>query len=394
MYIRADVNHVTQRAWFDLVHGAVGTHPADWTAQIAPPVNGWYRCSVTFTVPSIQNASLGATGFGLAPGDNQSSYVGSYSNGVYEFGQQFESGSLSDYLPNVGPCMEFTKAADATSVTAGSPIGYWMYLRNVASAGGGAPAVATSATINDPLPVGTGLNWSVSPAYTGPGTCTITGAPGNQTLACALGNLAANAAALVSVHVTSSTTAANCGSQPNTATAAAINYTPGRTAFATTAVTCTSPSLSISKTHTGELHAGAERGDYTVTVSNAGPPVPTSGTVTVTETVPTGLTLVSMAGTGWTCPGTSANNCTRSDVLAAGASYPPITVTVNVAANAPAPVTNQVSVSGGGSAVANASDPTTIGGIGGFTPIRVNLGGPAYGQWAGDSGCQGETHTP
>ena len=24
-----------------------------------------------------------------------------------------------------------------------------------------------------------------------------------------------------------------------------------------------------------------------------------------------------------------------------------------------------------------------------FTPIQVNLGGPAYGQWAGDSGCQG-----
>ncbi|MDQ6653868.1 MAG: hypothetical protein M3Y84_14140, partial [Acidobacteriota bacterium] len=55
--------------------------------------------------------------------------------------------------------------------------------------------------------------------------------------------------------------------------------------------------------------------------------------------------------------------CTRSDVLAAGASYSPITVTVTVANNAPASVTNSVSVSGGGETNASnntANDPTTI----------------------------------
>jgi hypothetical protein len=52
--------------------------------------------------------------------------------------------------------------------------------------------------------------------------------------------------------------------------------------------------------------------------------------VTVTETLPAGLTLVAMTGTGWTC---ASNVCTRSDALAAGASYPAITVTVNVAVN-------------------------------------------------------------
>ena len=39
---------------------------------------------------------------------------------------------------------------------------------------------------------------------------------------------------------------------------------------------------------------------------------------------------------------------TRSDALAAGGSYPAITLTVNVAANAPASVTNTATVSGGG----------------------------------------------
>jgi hypothetical protein len=96
-----------------------------------------------------------------------------------------------------------------------------------------------------------------------------------------------------------------------------------------------------------------------VTVSNAANAGNTSGTVTVTETVPSGLTLMSMAGAGWTCPA-NGNTCTRIDALSPGISYPPITVTVNVAANASSPQVNLVSASGGGSATANATDATTI----------------------------------
>jgi hypothetical protein len=73
--------------------------------------------------------------------------------------------------------------------------------------------------------------------------------------------------------------------------------------------------------------------------------------------VPSGLTLVSMSGTGWNC---SSNVCTRSDTINSGAGYPAIAVNVNVAANAPSAVTNQVSVSGGGSVTASASDLTAI----------------------------------
>ena len=117
------------------------------------------------------------------------------------------------------------------------------------------------------------------------------------------------------------------------------------------------PALSIAKTHSGNFTQGQQNAAYAVTVSNAANAGPSSGTVTITETVPSGLTLFSMSGTGWTC---SSNTCTRSDALNPGGSYPPITVTVNVAANATSPQVNQVSVSGGGSAVANASDTTNI----------------------------------
>ena len=112
------------------------------------------------------------------------------------------------------------------------------------------------------------------------------------------------------------------------------------------------PNLTIRKTHNGSFTQGQAGAVYSLLVSNSGPG-PSSGPVTVTESLPAGLTLVSMVGQGWTC---GATTCTRSDTLAAGASWPAITATVNVASNAPAQVINQASVTGG----ATASDPTTI----------------------------------
>jgi uncharacterized repeat protein (TIGR01451 family) len=140
------------------------------------------------------------------------------------------------------------------------------------------------------------------------------------------------------------------------------NFTSGCGAYAFTQVlvknTNGTPQLAITKSHTGNFTKGQAGATYTVTVANAATSTgPTSGTVTVTDTIPAGLTLVSMAGTGWAC---TANACTRSDTLATGKSYPTLTVTVNVAANAPSQVTNTVTVSGGKSAAASASNPTTI----------------------------------
>ena len=116
--------------------------------------------------------------------------------------------------------------------------------------------------------------------------------------------------------------------------------------------------LSVTSAHAGNFAFGAAGETYSVVVSNVALAGPTSGTVTVTETAPAGLTLVSMAGSGWSCTGSA---CTRSDALAAGSSYPPITVTVNVAANAASLVVNQVSLAGGGSAGASGIDLTSIG---------------------------------
>src|SRR5207302_865455 len=95
-------------------------------------------------------------------------------------------------------------------------------------------------------------------------------------------------------------------------------------ANASDSTTIVAPVLNITKTHSGNFSQGQVGATYTVTVSNGGNSG-TSGTVTVTETAPTGLTVTAMAGNGWTC---NTATCTRSDSLPAGFSYPVITVTV------------------------------------------------------------------
>jgi uncharacterized repeat protein (TIGR01451 family) len=124
------------------------------------------------------------------------------------------------------------------------------------------------------------------------------------------------------------------------------------------------PDLAISKTHSGVFMLGQSGPAYTITVSNVGGG-PTTGTVTMTDTVPAGLTATAISGTGWACgPITQVPlTCTRSDALPIATSYPVVSLTVNVAANAPLLVTNIASVAGGGetnTANDTASDPTVI----------------------------------
>jgi len=144
---------------------------------------------------------------------------------------------------------------------------------------------------------------------------------------------------------TNTVTLSGGGSAPNSASDSAVINPIGP------------PLLAIAKSHTGNFTQGQQGATYTVTVSNGATAGPTSGTVTVADTIPAGLTLASMAGTGWTCV---AASCTRSDALAAGASYPAITVTVNVASNANSPQVNMARVSGGGSVAPPAASDSTV----------------------------------
>jgi len=114
----------------------------------------------------------------------------------------------------------------------------------------------------------------------------------------------------------------------------------------TTSIDPNSPSLSVVLSHQGGAFKQGQSGVYHIKVTNAPGAATTSGSVLVKEELPEGLELASMVGDkSWECKGAS---CACSDPLPGGSSYSLITVTVNVLKTAPASVTNQVSVSGGG----------------------------------------------
>ena len=90
--------------------------------------------------------------------------------------------------------------------------------------------------------------------------------------------------------------------------------------------------LSLAMTRTGELTVGSSA-SYTLTVANAGAD-DEAGPVTVIDTIPAGLKLVSAGGSGWTCTsaqsgGQTIVGCTQPGPLAAGASLSALTIAVS-----------------------------------------------------------------
>ncbi|HEX4427580.1 MAG TPA: hypothetical protein VH079_19420, partial [Terriglobales bacterium] len=177
--------------------------------------------------------------------------------------------------------------------------------------------------------------------------------PNGLTGSCGSGTVTTNATSVVlsngtipansSCHFSVNVTAIAVGTLMNTTgNVSSANAGTGNVASASISVVASDLSIAISTA--GNFSQGQTGATYTITVSNAGPGS-TTGTVSVNEPAPSGLTITALSGAGWTC---NSASCTRSDALAASASYPPITVTANVAATAPTSITNSVSVSGGG----------------------------------------------
>jgi large repetitive protein len=122
--------------------------------------------------------------------------------------------------------------------------------------------------------------------------------------------------------------------------------------------TVAAPSLSLAKSHTGSF-VGGQATTFALAVSNVGNFATDGSTVTVTDPFPAGsfVALANANGAGWGCSIAGLTlTCTRSDVLAAGASYPAIFVDATVQDPAPATVSNTATVSGGGSLPATGSD--------------------------------------
>jgi len=124
--------------------------------------------------------------------------------------------------------------------------------------------------------------------------------------------------------------------------------------------------LTVTKSHTGNFISGST-GQYLITVSNSNAAgiEREDNTVTVTDTLPTGLTFASATGTGWSCSAAGQLvTCTHAAPLNVGSSFPPITLTVNVTGTASPNSVNSVTVSSPSfdlnSANNTVTDPTTV----------------------------------
>jgi hypothetical protein len=115
--------------------------------------------------------------------------------------------------------------------------------------------------------------------------------------------------------------------------------------------------FTVTSSHSVNFAQG-QSGSYSVAVSNASQSSATTGSVTVTESFSSGLSLGSMNGTGWNC--NTVPTCYRTDSLNPAASFDPISVTVNVAPNATSPQTNTVDLSSPGLLDVFAYDPTVV----------------------------------
>ena len=113
------------------------------------------------------------------------------------------------------------------------------------------------------------------------------------------------------------------------------------------ALTISAPDLAIDKSHSGTVILGGA-GTYSLLVSNVGDAV-SRGPVTVSDPLfDPALYTVAGQRSGWTCAAPPGVNCTRSDALAPGASYPPIMITGTFGVPPIGGFVNTATVAGGG----------------------------------------------
>ncbi len=115
--------------------------------------------------------------------------------------------------------------------------------------------------------------------------------------------------------------------------------------------------LAIAMSHQGALNAGQTKNYQIVITSDFF--ANTTGAVSVSVSVPVGMSMASLTGQGWTCSAVTMT-CSRSDSLASGQSFPPISATLAAAASMPPGTVTPSATLSWNSSQNSASDPTVI----------------------------------
>jgi uncharacterized repeat protein (TIGR01451 family) len=229
---------------------------------------------------------------------------------------------------------------------------------------------------------------------------------GNKGSATAGGRIAANESTSFSFRVKVDSTVIDKTPIANQATARYFGQTLGTPlsdVSPTVSTTVSAPDLTMAMSHEPALVSGAKT-VFAIDVTNSGT-LATDGTpVTVTDAFPAGAfdSIVVKSAPGWSCTVTGLElSCTRTDPLAAGATYPRIEIEALVHDPVPASVTNTAVVAGGGDSDASNNTATDVGTgtgasdlqlVGRATSTTVASGRPVTYEWTLRNGGPSAAH--
>jgi uncharacterized repeat protein (TIGR01451 family) len=232
------------------------------------------------------------------------------------------------------PSLSVTKSDGVTNTYQGASLTYTVVVTNNGT-------YTVTASVTDTIPAGlTGATWTC--AASAGSSCAAASGSGNISTSATL------EAGDTATYTVTATVTASSGSIANTATVAPpawmTDATPANNSATDTDTVIAAADLQVTKVAATGFAVGYTA-DYTLTVRNNGPQS-AAGTITVSDTLPSGLSYSTAFGTGWTCsnPSGSLVTCTRSGPVTSGTTLPAITVRVTVAAAAAPSVSNTASV--------------------------------------------------
>ncbi|QBB69777.1 DUF11 domain-containing protein [Pseudolysobacter antarcticus] len=312
------------------------------TSTISIPVT----IAATAAASSVNNASVGGGGDpnnGGAPPTPGTCLVGDN-----------HCGSVTTTISPKADLVVTKVASPVNTYVPGQSLNYTITVTN------NGPSDLSGVTVSDLVPASVAVSaWSCS-VSSGSADCDTTAAgtgASGSTNTITLPNVFLASGASLSIAVTGTVPLSATGSIINSVTATPPAGTTCTTAPCTKTTTVTNtnggtPVLSIVKTATPSTFAIGQTGTYSLQVSNTGT-TSTAGTITVSDTLPAGITTTATpSGTNWSCGASTTTQvtCTTTTVLLPGGNAPVINVPITVAAGTASSISNTGTVSGGGDA--------------------------------------------
>ncbi len=258
------------------------------------------------------------------------------------------------------PDLSISKSGPMTA-TLGTDFSYTFVITNT----GNGPTFGT-VTVNDTLPAGLSFVSGTGGGF----TCSAVG----QLVTCTGTGVIASPNGTTTFAIVVKPVA--LGSQPNTAIVIGGGDTTISTSNTVTTIVILPPMSDLSIGKSGPVTATqGVNFDYIFVITNTGPDA-TVGTVTVTDTLPAGVSYMSSTGGGFACSAAGQLvTCTSNDVIVGSNGTITFTMVVNPANSGN--ITNVANVIGGGDTTSSPSNPVTTTVIAAAIPnLTISKSGP------------------